>query len=377
MKKFQMIPPHHLAVLVSLALSLALLHGASRAFAQADPKAAAREHFKKGVAAFEDKRFGEASEEFDAAYKLSPAFVVLYNIGQVNVALGRSVEAVEAFDQYLKQGASTVSASRKQEVQAEIEKQMARIGTVTIETSPAGAEIRLDGKLIGKSPLARPLRVNVGRHTVEAILAGHTTQFRDVDVAGRAALAIALTLDAVVAPTPPPEPAPPPAPVPVMPPPILAVPPAASPATPAALPSAETVPFTTGKEPGFPAREPESAWGWQRIGGLVLAVGGIVTATWGGVEAYHGANQANDAKNLLSMATPTTSDAVWDKETDDFNSGKNLNQRGWITAGIGAAVVVGGVLLIATTPAPERANRVSLAPWMTAEAGGAVIGGNW
>jgi hypothetical protein len=34
-----------------------------------DAKAASREHFNKGVAAFDAKRFGEAAEEFNAAYQ--------------------------------------------------------------------------------------------------------------------------------------------------------------------------------------------------------------------------------------------------------------------------------------------------------------------
>ena len=161
----------HLAA-PALVIALLLMR-AGPARAQADAKSAAHEHFAKGVAAFDDRRFGEAAEEFDAAYKLWPAFVVLYNIGQVNVALGRSVEAVDAFDKYLKQGASSVTAERRREVEGEIEKQTARIGTLSIRTFPEEAEVRVDGRFVGKTPLARAVRVNAGRHTIEAVLAKH------------------------------------------------------------------------------------------------------------------------------------------------------------------------------------------------------------
>src|SRR5262245_8814518 len=111
---------------ISFTVVLALVAVASAARAEtADAKAAARARFEKGVAAFDERRFAEAAQEFEAAYKLSPAFVVLYNIGQVNVVLGRAVEAADAFDRYLKQGASAVSAERRREVEAEIEKQTA------------------------------------------------------------------------------------------------------------------------------------------------------------------------------------------------------------------------------------------------------------
>ena len=87
--------PSLLPFLVALAVTASLIGFASAARAAEDPKAAARDHFQKGVAAFDERRFAEAGEEFEAAYRLSPAFVVLYNIGQVHVILGRSVEAAE------------------------------------------------------------------------------------------------------------------------------------------------------------------------------------------------------------------------------------------------------------------------------------------
>src|SRR5687767_10067084 len=122
----------------TMALAAALLSPARPAAAQSDARAAARAHFERGVAAFNARRFGEAGEEFATAYKLSPAFPVLYNIGQVNVALGRPVEAVEAFERYLREG-TTVAAERRREVEGEIAKQLERIGEVTVRTIPEGA----------------------------------------------------------------------------------------------------------------------------------------------------------------------------------------------------------------------------------------------
>src|ERR1035438_9412102 len=153
---------------LSLLIAFAAPGGRFALAAEGDPKGAAREHFQKGLAAFADQRFAEAAEEFDEAYRLSPAFKLLYNIGLVDVALGRSVDAVDAFDRYLKQGASAIPADRRREVSEEIEKQLARIGTVSIRTFPEGAEIRIDGALIGRTPLPKSVRVNAGRHTVEA-----------------------------------------------------------------------------------------------------------------------------------------------------------------------------------------------------------------
>ncbi len=370
-----------------LVILAAILSASAPAAAQSpDNKALAREHFDKGVAAFADRRFAEAAEEFDAAYRISPAFVVLYNIGEVNVALGRSVEAVDAFDQYLKQGASAVSAARRQEVTAEIEKQRARIGTIAVRTFPEGAELRVDGALIGKTPLPRPLRVNAGHHALQAVLAGHAPQVRDIDVVGRSELGIELTLESLVATSPPPV--------------VMPLAPVAAPA-PAPAPPSEPAASSRGPliekiviqtpPPTAPSYEhteiertssppattlietrPRSSVNWQRIAGLVITAGGLAAITVGGLDAYHGANQANDANQRLNGAH---NDAEYNAALPDFDAGKRLNQRGWAIAGIGGAVLVGGIIVIAT--APERSSSLAFAPFMTADSGGVLARGAW
>ena len=368
-----------------------LLHVALPAAAQTDNKSVAREHFEKGVAAFADRRFAEAAEEFDAAYRISPAFVVLYNIGQVNVALGRSVEAVEAFDKYLKQGASTVSSERKREVKAEIEKQLARIGMISVRTFPEGAALRVDGSLIGVTPLPRPLRVNAGRHNVEAILAGHAPQVREVDVAGRAEMALELTLEPVVASAPPPIAAAAGRPAIAPPPPPAAAPERERAAASEQRPLIEKIVIQTPpssapiyekpeleREPrSLPSESASSSSGssvnWQRIFGLVVTAGGLAGVTVGGLYAYRGANQANDANQRLVAAGSDS--AAYNAALPDFDAGKRLNQRGWTIAGIGAAGLVGGIIVIAT--APERRSSVALAPWMTAGSGGMTVNCAW
>ena len=361
-------------MLVTALIATTFSFGRPAQAADADATAAAREHFQKGLAAYGDERFAEAADEFDQAYKLSPAFKLLYNIGQVDAALGRSVEAVDAFDRYLKQGAAAIPEARRREVAAEVDKQLGRIGTISLRTFPEGAEIRIDGLLRGRTPLAKAIRLNAGRHTVEAVLSGYAAQSREVDVAGRGDSAIEMTLEAIAAApspapaAPSPEPAPAPAPPPAPSPPVvekLII------ETPAAASSGARQPPG---ESGVPvvSRAPSSSTSWQRIGGIVVIVAGIATATVGGIDAYRGINQENDAKTRLANAT---TDAEYDAALPDYNAGKSLNQRGWIIAGIGAAVSVGGIVLVATTP--EKSSTVSLASWVTAESGGVVLRGAW
>jgi len=317
-----------------LLAALAVLAAPAAALAQADSKAAARAHFESGVAAFNDRRFAEAAEEFEAAYRISPAFVVLYNIGQVNVALGRSVEAVEAFQKYLEQGARNVSPQRRREVEAELRKQEARIGVLVVSAKPEGAEVRVDGKPLGKSPAPRVVRVSAGRHTVEASLAGYTPQSREVTARGRESIDVALELDRL-------------APAAAPPPPVVQVEQRTSSAPPVE---------------GAPG-------GWRRTAGYVVGGVGVAALATGSIVAFLSVDRASEARRRAGEAK---TGAAWDTARDDLYSARDRNRLGWAIAGAGGALMLGGLIVALTAePGPER-TALRLAP-VVGPRGGAVM----
>ena len=342
----RLLHPTALALALLLCRQSAAAQSAPAAAATADPKLAARAHFDKGVAAFNARRFAEAAEAFAAAYQLSPAYPVLYNIGQVNVALGRSVEAVDAFERYLREG-TAIQAERRREVEAELDKQLARVGTVSVRTVPPGAEIRIDARLIGKTPLPAPVRLTAGTHAVEAILAGYTTHIRDIEVAGKSQQEVELALERFTAQAPS--------------------------AAPAAAANLERAPARLESEMQQPAPVPGSSLSVQRLLGYTALVGGLAAATTGGLIAFNGANKANDAKDKLAAAKTV---AMWLESKPDFDDGKQRNQLGWKIAGVGAAVAVAGVVLLATVP-ETTGGSLALAPMVAAGSGGLVIEGVW
>jgi hypothetical protein len=357
------------AVPIAVAAAALLLAVSPPAEAQTDPKASADEHFKKGVAAFKERRFGDAAPEFEEAYRLSPAYVVLFNIGQVNAALGRSIEAVDAYERFLKQGASAVPAERVREVEAEIAKQLDRIGTVALRTSPEGAEIRLDGKLLGRTPLPRPIRATVGTHTLDVILKGYAPQVQEVDVIGKAERTLNLTLE--------PDPPPVSAETANAPPSTraLALAPTSPPPLPPAAPPTVTVVEIPRPEPAAaktPASGASAPINWQRVIGYVAVTGGLGAATVGGLLAYDGWNKTNDARQRLSNAT---TGAEYDLATPDYDAAKRRTQLGWTVAGIGAAALIAGIIVVVT--APERTANVALTltPMMASSSNGLALEG--
>jgi tetratricopeptide (TPR) repeat protein len=130
--------------------------------ARASEKEEARKHYDRAIELVDDGQLEGAIVEFQRSYDLTHHFAVLYNIGQVFVSLAKPVEAVDAYQRYLADGGKKILAARRAEVEKEIARQRARIATLEIRGLPEGAMVRLDGKEIGKAPIAAPVRVGVG-----------------------------------------------------------------------------------------------------------------------------------------------------------------------------------------------------------------------
>jgi len=119
------------------------------------------------------------------------------------------------------------------------------------------------------------------------------------------------------------------------------------------------------------ASAPRSSTNWQRVIGVVVTVCGVATATLGGILVYEGINQTNDARDRLKME----GGAAYDADKLVFDDGKSRSERGWITAGVGAGVLLGGAIVTAT--APERSGSIALATWVVAGRSGLAIRGAW
>jgi hypothetical protein len=316
-----------------------------------DEKAAAQEHFDRGVQAFEDRRFAEAAEEFNTAYQIAPAYALLYNIGQVNTALGNSVEAADAYEKYLAQAGTSISEKRRKEVVAELEDQRARIGQVALTAAPEGAEVRVDGKLVGKAPLCESLRLSAGKHSVMLLADGYTAQVREIEVTGRTLTELEMKLEPTTANNAGEA-------VPIAP--AAAAPKSGATAAPSTV---HTIPVVLTASHG----ESDHAGSIQR--GLGYAVGGlgIALVASGGVLAIVSASQANSASNRMTSASDAKDPTAWDSANSDYTSAKSRNQLGLIGVGVGSALLVGGGLLVLTAPSPRPVAAFSVTPAKTAD----------
>jgi hypothetical protein len=171
----------------------------------------ARGHFQRGVELFGERNFGAALVEFRRANEAVPNHRLLYNIGQTCHELQDYVCAIQSFQEYLAKGGKDIAETRVAEVEETIKKLRGRVATIVVTVNEPGAEVQVDDRAVGTSPLSTPVTVSAGKRRLTATKAGRTPLARVVELAGGETTTVALAFEAdkpaAGAPAPPPEPA--------------------------------------------------------------------------------------------------------------------------------------------------------------------------
>ncbi|HEY7957791.1 MAG: PEGA domain-containing protein [Polyangia bacterium] len=142
----------------------------------------AKRHFQQAVALFNDGNFSAALAEFEAAYHSRPAPAVLYNIGLTQKALFRYTEAIDSLQRYLAESPALAPEQRAQTEEL-IREMQALLADVSLEITPPGATITIDGRLMGKAANAPfTLKLAAGNHSVEVAADGYRPEHRELMV---------------------------------------------------------------------------------------------------------------------------------------------------------------------------------------------------
>jgi hypothetical protein len=253
---------------------LALLAQAASPSVGAQDKAKAKSLLSEGSAIYKKGDYAGALEKFEAAYAAYPSPKLWFNIGQVSRDLGRPVEALDAFEKFLAL-APDASPDTLEDARSSVAELQKKLGQVRIECETAGAEIRADGKSVGRAPLAKPLWLTPGRHQVTGTAAGVAPAMEDVEISAGSMKSAVIRLvpiqAAVAAPT---SPSQPPAQEVPLPTPLLTPTPTA--ASPAAL-DLTSKPESTPLDRPNEARPFYKTW-WFWTGAVAVVAAGTVTA---------------------------------------------------------------------------------------------------
>lgn len=143
---------------------------------------------------------------------------LVYNLGRAHLGTGDYAQALTHLQEFQRL-ASPALRAKVPGLDALIEEQRARVGSVLVTSNVRGAKVRLREKAVGDAPVG-PLRVNAGKAVVDVAAEGYRPFSREVEVSPGATVTVSATLTPVApvgvpaapqaAPPPPPQAAPPP-----------------------------------------------------------------------------------------------------------------------------------------------------------------------
>ncbi len=181
-------------------LCLATVLLAAPAAAQQQPpsaadRAQAAQLKKRGDDEMESLRYGEALNDYTEAYRLSGDAALLYNRARVLEALERFPEALSELERFSKDAAPALRAKVPQ--LKELMKDIAsRITTLTIQCNVPNARVLVRDKLVAKTPLDAPIRVNAGSSSIEVVAEGYVPFKQVVDLPRGGAYTLEVSLAA-------------------------------------------------------------------------------------------------------------------------------------------------------------------------------------
>jgi hypothetical protein len=163
----------------------------------------AKKRFARALKLFDEGDSNGALAELTRAWELTGNYVVLYNIGLVQLTLGRYVLAEAALTEVIDAKPDPLKPDQRKRAIEARDKARARIGSVRVvpklpdgaaESSLNNAVVELDGVEVARWPLAAPLRVGVGKHAIGLIATGHAPLRREVTVAGETSVDLEMPL---------------------------------------------------------------------------------------------------------------------------------------------------------------------------------------
>ncbi len=354
------------ALLIALAPATLQVPALAQPAGAEDPTTAmARARFKEGVDFYDKGEYEQARAAFLQAYALKKHPAVLLNLAWSTLKSGHALEAEKYFKQFLSDG-KDITDKQRADANDGLTQSHAKLGRIEISAA-SGTEVTVDGERVGTTPLADPIAVEAGAHTVKFKGADGTTDTQSVSVlGGEKALAKFGKSGGGVAPTPTPPTEP-----------TNTTPPTTPPEQEPTKPPPETTP-TPPPPPehhgGGPLAPPTNVVPVIILGAIgVLALGGAAVAL---VQKNAAQSKANQVANEIRANVPagrsasgicTNPPSNFQQACSDFVSDNNdVNGDatvGNILVGVGIASLVGaGVYYLVANKAPDTGSRASAPP---------------
>ena len=299
---------------------------------------AARAKLVDGVDALKRGEHRTALERFQEAYALVPSPKIHYDFGLAYLGLGRSAEALTAFERFLAD-AKDAPADKRANATAKVAALRPQVGVVTIavEGAPDGTPVAVDGREVGRTPLVTPVYLDPGAHEIVAHLSGNGARpSQRVDIRAGGHLEVSLRAGGAE---------------------VAAVGPASA-STVTLLPSAAPVapassaPDAVAGSSSMGAGPDEPAADARRIAAISLGAAGLaligVGVTFGALARNESDSLSDDSVRAAAVGMPTSFDPAKESRGTTYES---LQVVGLIAGAVG---LTAGIVLYVTNPRRAR-----------------------
>ncbi|MBK8252108.1 MAG: PEGA domain-containing protein [Polyangiaceae bacterium] len=143
----------------------------------------ADELFSQGNEAFDKGEFERAYTLYQQAWALKRTYDIAGNLGQVELKLGKYRDAAQHLDFTLRLFPPTGKSAPREAIRRAFDEARREVGTLSIVVNVQGAEVKVDGASVGRSPFESKVFVEPGSRTIEASLQAHIPTRITIDIA--------------------------------------------------------------------------------------------------------------------------------------------------------------------------------------------------
>lgn len=158
----------------------------------------AKAEYGAGIVLFEEGDYAGATEKFERAYELARDHRLLLNVALCQKNLRQYARLLKTIRRIQQNAGASLTAAQQQQLQELIKVAETLVSRLEISASEAGATVTVDGEVVGTTPLAEAVPVDIGERRIRITKPGFKDFERKPTVAGGGRLAIAATLEKVV-----------------------------------------------------------------------------------------------------------------------------------------------------------------------------------
>lgn len=301
----------------------------ARAQPSASDRAAAETLFNQGLELLEKNRAADACPKLQESQRLDPGVGTLLYLADCYKQVGKTASAWGTFREAA-YAASAAGQKDREEVAtkeaAALEAVLSKLVISVEKPDIPGLKVTRDGEEVGRALWEAPVPVDPGKSVLSAEAPGMLAWKQEIDIpagAGSTNVRVPALEPAPVAPTPPPAAANAPTPAVV---PILAAPP----------------------ERGAGGGGVQRGLGWLGVG---LGAAGLVGGGVLGIVAKANYESSRDGCRREDNESLCNANAI-----DKGEGARKMATAATVTAGVGAALLVGGIVMIVVAPSSHSAS---------------------